>query len=401
MKPPIKPPIFLDNQSTTPLDPDVFEVMTPFFLEQYGNASSRSHCFGWDALEAVEAARFQVARIINSDINEIIFTSGATESLNLALQGLAKRNGYSGHLITTAVEHKASLSVCEDLEKQGVKVTYLPVNKHGSVSAEQVANAIQGDTFLVNLIFANNEIGTLNPISEIGKLCAEKKVVFHTDGSQAIGKVSVDVKAMNIGMLSMSAHKIYGPKGCGALFVSRQNPRVRIDPLIRGGGQEGGLRGGTLNVPGIVGFGSATELARQKRIPDATHMSELKNVFLKTLEADLNEVLHINGHPFDGIPNNLSLTFAGAPSRSVLAQVHTKIALSTGSSCSSETGEVSHVLKAIGLNEEQARSTLRIGFGRFNTLSQIETAAHLLAAAVKNARRQQYNPPLENAALSS
>jgi len=388
----MKHPIFLDNQSTTPLDPEVFETMKPYFLEQFGNPSSRTHNYGWEAKEALEMARAQVAKVIGADSNEIIFTSGATESLYLAILGYAKRMKFRGHIMTSQVEHRASLEACREAEKLGVRVTYLPVDRYGAVSAEQVSRAIERDTFLVNLIFANNEIGTINPIEEIGKVCDKNGITFHTDASQALGRVAIDVKKMNIGMMSVSSHKIYGPKGVGALYVSRQNPKVRIDPLFSGGGQENGLRGGTQNVPCIVGFGKACEMAGQKRILDATHMTELKHIFLKRLEEKLGEAITINGHPLDRIATNLSLTFKGAPTRSILAQVHTRIAISTGSSCSSESGEASHVLRAIGLTEEEARATLRIGFGRFNIVSQVELAAQLIADAVKKARSQESMP---------
>jgi cysteine desulfurase len=384
----MKNPIFLDNQSTTPLDPDVLQAMMPFLTEQFGNASSRTHSYGWEAREGVELARARVAKAIGSETNEVIFTSGATESLNLAILGLARRMKNAGHIITSNVEHPASLAACREAERLGARVTSLACDRHGTIHADQVRDALEKDTFLVNLIFANNEVGTLNPVAEIGKVCAEAGVIFHTDASQALGKVAIDVKPMGIGMMSLSAHKIYGPKGVGALHVSRQNPRVRLGPLMPGGGQENGLRGGTQNVAGIVGFGAACEIARQKRITDVTHVMELRQLFMARLQADLGEEVKLNGHPLDRLPHNLSLTFRGAPSRSVLAQIHTRVALSTGSSCSSESGEMSHVLKALGLNDEEGRCTLRIGFGRFNLASQAEFAAQLLADAVKKARRQ-------------
>ncbi len=404
----MKHPIFLDNQSTTPLDPEVFEAMKPYFLELYGNASSRTHCYGWEAREAVELARAKVARSIGADTNEIVFTSGATESIHLAIVGLSQRNLLKnkgrGHIITTNAEHKASLEACAAAEKLGVQVTYLPVNKLGAVTVEQVTEAITPETFLVNLMFANNEIGTLNPIPEIAKVCEPYDIVIHTDASQALGKIAVDVKKMGIGLASLSSHKIYGPKGVGALYISRTTPRVRIEPINSGGGQENGLRGGTQNVPGIVGFGVASEIAAQKRIFEATHITEIKHFFMKVLEASLGEPLQINGDLHNRIANNLSLTFKGAQSRAVIAQIHTRIAVSTGSSCSSDSGETSHVLRAISLSEEDARCTIRVGFGRFNVISQIEVAAQLLADAVKKARAQDAlmtppTPPL-NEALS-
>jgi cysteine desulfurase len=405
---PVKQPIFLDNQSTTPLDPEVFEVMKPYFLEHFGNASSRTHCYGWEAREAVELARAKVARSIGAQTNEIVFTSGATESIHLAVIGLSQRNLLKnkgrGHIITSNAEHKASLEACAAAEKLGIQVTYLPVNKFGAVTVEQVAQAITPETFLVNLMFANNEIGTLNPIEEIAKICAPYDIVLHTDASQALGKVCIDVKKMGIGLMSLSSHKIYGPKGMGALYISKADPRVRIEAINSGGGQEGGVRGGTHNVPGIVGFGVACEIAAYKRIFEATHITELKHFFIRVLESCLGETVQVNGEIHDRIANNLSLTFKGALSRAVIAQIHTRVAVSTGSSCSSDSGETSHVLKAIGLSDDDARCTIRVGFGRFNVISQIEVAAQLLADAVKKARAQDLimtppTPPL-NEALS-
>lgn len=382
--------------------------MKPYFLEHFGNASSRTHCYGWEAREAVELARAKVARSIGAETNEIVFTSGATESIHLAIVGLSQRNLLKnkgrGHIITSNAEHKASLEACTAAEKLGIHVTYLPVNKLGAVTVEQVAEAITPDTFLVNLMFANNEVGTLNPIEEISKVCAKYDIVLHTDASQALGKICTDVKKMGIGMMSLSSHKIYGPKGVGALFISKSNPRVRIEAINSGGGQESGLRGGTQNVPGIVGFGIACEIASQKRIFEATHICELKHLFMNVLERILGESVQVNGDIHDRIANNLSLTFKGALSRAVIAQIHTRVAVSTGSSCSSESGETSHVLKAMGLSEDEARCTIRVGFGRFNVISQIEIAAQLLADAVKKTRAQDLimtppNPPL-NEALS-
>ncbi|MGE3974006.1 MAG: cysteine desulfurase family protein [Bdellovibrionales bacterium] len=378
-------PIYLDHQSTTPSDPQVVEAMVPFLTENFGNASSNTHSYGWIAKEAVEEARKQVALAIQAQEREIIFTSGATESISMAVLGVALNHNFQGHIITTNVEHRAVLEACKAVEKRGVKLTVLPADQNGQVTAAQVEAALTPETILVSIIYANNEIGTINPISEIGSLCRRKDIPFHVDGTQAVGKLALSVDEDGVSLMSFSAHKIYGPKGVGALFARKRSPRVKLDPLISGGGQELGMRGGTYNVAGIVGFGKACEIAMNQRITECTKMLELRTSFLRILSENVLG-FRLNGHSTQRLCNNLSLTFEGAKSVDILGKIHKVVALSTGSSCSSLTGDPSHVLMALGLSKAEALSTVRIGFGRFNTSSQIETAAKELAQAVKNAR---------------
>ena len=343
-------PIYLDNHATTPLDPRVLEAMLPYFTEKFGNSASRQHQFGWEAEAAVELARKQIANLINANPKEIIFTSGATESINLALKGIAFAYSEKGkHIITTQIEHKATLDTCKRLEKFGFKVDYVPVDKHGLVDPDEIKKRITSETILVSVIFANNEIGTIEPIEEIGRICSEFGVLFHVDAAQALGKIPIDVQKLNIDLMSMSAHKLYGPKGVGALFIKKKTPKIKIIPIIDGGGHEGGLRSGTLNVPGIVGFGKACEIAGLEMSEESERIKKLRDKLQDGIMSSLEDV-YLNGHPTLRLPNNLNLSFDGVESEAILMGMK-EIAVSTGSACSSASVEKSHVLKAIGLNE--------------------------------------------------
>jgi cysteine desulfurase len=378
-------PIYLDNHATTPLDPRVLEAMLPYFTEKFGNAASRQHQFGWEAEAGVELARKQIAELINANPKEIIFTSGATESINLALKGIAlayseKKN----HIITTQIEHKATLDTCKRLEKMGFKIDYVPVDRYGLVDPDEIKKRITSETILVSVMFANNEIGTIEPIEEIGKICAEKNVLFHTDAAQALGKIPIDVQKLNIDLMSMSAHKIYGPKGVGALFIKKKTPKIKIIPLIDGGGHEGGLRSGTLNVPGIVGFGKACEIAKSEMEEEAKKTKYLRDKLQNEIMNRLEDV-YLNGHPTNRLPNNLNLSFFGVESEAIFMGIK-EVALSSGSACSSTSVEKSHVLKAIGLNDDLISSAIRFGIGRFNTEEEIDYVIGRIVEVVKHLR---------------
>lgn len=379
--------VYLDYNSTTPIDPDVFEHMRPYFLEHYGNPASRLHSFGWIADKAVQSARKQVADIIHAQAKEIVFTGSATESNNLAIRGIFEAYGYEGaHIISTQAEHKSVLEALEYLEKRGAKVTYLPVNSYGQVTPEQVEEAITSDTILITIIFANNEIGSLNPIEEIGRIAAQKEIIFHTDAVQALGRTEIHVKNLNIDLLSMSAHKMYGPKGVGALYVRQIPRRVKLEPLILGGGQEKGLRAGTLNVPGIVGFGKACEIAKNNFHEENFALNEIKNTFIKQLLEIPGTVL--NGHPTQRLNSNISVQFAGMKNTELIMALK-NIACSTGSACSSDSAEPSHVLKAIGLSNEQIQSTIRFGIGRYTNVEQIDYVCGKIRAYFESIQRPE------------
>jgi cysteine desulfurase len=381
----MKLPVYLDNNATTPVDPEVFKVMAPYFTEVYGNASSRNHEFGWTAEAAVEKARKQVATLIGASEKEIIFTSGATESDDLAILGVAEMYQERGrHIITTAVEHKAVLDTCHALERRGFEITYLPVDQYGRVSAEQIQQAIRPDTILVSVIFGNNEIGTLNPIAEIGKVCKQKGVLFHTDAVQAAGKVEIDVEKMGIDLAAISGHKMYGPKGVGALYVRRKNPRVRLAAQIHGGGHERGMRSGTLNVPGIVGLGAACEISRLKLKEEAERVKRLRDKLWAALQAGLDEV-YLNGHPTERLPNNLNVSFAFVEGESLMMGMK-ELAVSSGSACTSSSLEPSYVLKEIGVGEDLAHTSIRFGLGRFTTEEEIDFATQKIIETVKKLR---------------
>ncbi len=378
-------PIYLDNHATTPVDPRVLEAMLPYFTEKFGNPASRQHKFGWEAESAVELARKQIAELINSNPKEIIFTSGATESINLAIKGVAFAYAEKGkHIITTQIEHKATLDTCKRLEKMGFKVEYLPVDKYGVVDPDEIKKRITPETILVSVMFANNEIGTIEPIEEIGKICSEMNVLFHTDAAQALGKIPIDVQKLNIDLMSVSAHKLYGPKGIGALFIKKKTPKIKIIPIIDGGGHEGGLRSGTLNVPGIVGFGKACEIAKLEMKEEAERTKHLRDKLQNEIMSKLEDV-YLNGHPEQRLPNNLNLSFYGVESEAILMGMK-EVALSTGSACSSTNVEKSHVLKAIGLNDDLISSAIRFGIGRFNTEEEIDYVINRIVEVVNHLR---------------
>jgi cysteine desulfurase len=381
----VKLPVFLDYHSTTPVDPQVVEAMIPYFTTIFGNAASRNHEFGWTAEAAVEKARSQVAALIGASEKEIIFTSGATESNNLAIQGVAEMLKDKGrHIMTSPIEHKAVLDTFQFLESRGFEVTILPVDQYGQVSAQSVKNAIRPDTILVSVMFANNEIGTINPIPEIARVCKERGVIFHTDAVQACGKIPVDVEKMGIDLLSLTAHKMYGPKGVGALYVRRKGPRVRLAPLVHGGGHERGMRSGTLNVPGIVGFGKAAELAKARLESDYAHLKGLRDRLWTKIQAGCDEV-HLNGHPTERLPHNLNVSFAYVEGESLMMGMK-ELAVSSGSACTSASLEPSYVLKSIGVGEELAHSSIRFSVGRTTTEEEIEYAANRVIETVKKLR---------------
>lgn len=367
----VKTPIYLDNNATTPTDPRVVEAMLPYFTELFGNAASRSHPFGWAAEEAVDKGRKQIADVIGADEKEIIFTSGATESDNLAIKGAAEMYADKGdHVITVVTEHKAVLDTCKHLEKEGKRVTYLPVKADGLIDLDQLKDAITDKTILVSIMAANNEIGVLQPLAEIGAICREKGVLFHSDAVQAFGKVPLDVNAMNIDLASLTAHKIYGPKGVGALYVRRRSPRVRLTAQMDGGGHERGFRSGTLNVPGIVGFGAAAEIAKNEMPQEAERLIYLREK-LKTGVMDAIDETYVNGHPIHRLPGNMNISFNYVEGESLLMGLK-DLALSSGSACTSASLEPSYVLKALGASDELAHSSLRFGIGRFNTEAEID-----------------------------
>ena len=378
-------PIYMDNHATSPMDPRVLEAMLPYFSQKFGNAASRNHSFGWEAEQAVENAREQIARLIGATSKEIIFTSGATESDNLAIKGIAEMYKERGnHIITQVTEHKAVLDTCKRLEKYGYRVTYLPVKADGLIDMEDLRRAIDDKTILVSIMFANNEIGTIQPVAEIGKLCHEKGVIFHSDGVQALGKVPIDVNAMNIDVLSLTAHKLYGPKGVGALYVRRRNPRVQISAQIDGGGHERGMRSGTLNVPSIVGFGKACEIAGQEMAVEAARLQTMRDYLRNKLESALDYV-EVNGSWEHRLPGNLNMSFVYVEGESLLMGIN-DVAVSSGSACTSATLEPSYVLKALGLGDDVAHSSIRFGLGRFNTQAEVDYVADKVIGIVKKLR---------------
>jgi cysteine desulfurase len=398
----MKLPIYFDYQATTPMDPRVLEAMLPYFTDDFGNAASRSHSFGWKAEEAVEKARAQIAGLIGASPKEIVFTSGSTEAINLAIKGVVEMYAEKGkHIVTSLVEHKAVLDTCKHLEKEGCEVTYLQPDKKGRISVEQVAEALRKDTVLVALMWANNEVGTLNPIREIGALCHERGVLFFTDATQAVGKVPVDVEADHVDMLCLSGHKIYGPKGAGCLYVRRKNPRVRLVAQMDGGGHERGMRSGTLNVPGIVGLGKACEVSMQDLEKDARYTAALRDDFEKRIFAALDHV-HLNGDKDHRLPNNSNLSFKYVEGESLIMGIK-DIAVSSGSACTSASLEPSHVLRAMGVGDEIAHSSIRFGFGRFTTKEQVDFAVDHVVSAVKRLRELSplYEMVLEGVDLST
>jgi cysteine desulfurase len=381
----VKLPIYMDNHATTPLDPRVLQAMLPYFTEKFGNAASRNHSFGWAGEEAVENARQQVASLINATPKEIIFTSGATESDNLMIKGVAEMYREKGnHIITQAIEHKAVLDTCKNLEKHGFEVTYLPVQKDGRVDPEDVRKAIKSTTILICIMYANNEIGIINPMAEIGKIAKERGIIFAVDGVQAVGKIPVDVQKDNIDLLSITAHKIYGPKGVGALYVRRRNPRVQLSAIIDGGGHERGMRSGTLNVPGIVGLGKACELCQQEMASESARLGGLRDRLRAGFEAKLDEVF-INGSVEHRLPNNLNMSFAYVEGESLLMGIN-DVAVSSGSACTSATLEPSYVLKALGVGEDLAHTSIRFGLGRFTTQEEVDYVVDKMVQVVTKLR---------------
>ena len=381
----VKLPIYMDNHATTPVDPRVVEAMLPYYTEHFGNAASRNHQFGWEAEQAVEKARDQIAKLVGATSKEIIFTSGATESDNLAIKGVAEMYREKGnHIITAATEHKAVLDTCKRLEKNGYRVTYLPVGDDGLINLDDLKRAIDDKTILVTIMYANNEIGVLQPVAEIGRICHEKGVLFHSDAVQAIGKVPVNVIKDNIDLMSITAHKLYGPKGVGALYVRRKNPRVQITAQIDGGGHERGMRSGTLNVPNIVGLGKACELAMNEMEEESKRLAGLRDRLKKKLEDNLDEI-HINGSMEHRLPGNLNMSFVYVEGESLLMGIN-DIAVSSGSACTSATLEPSYVLKALGLGDDVAHSSIRFGIGRFNTEEEVDYVTEKVVDVVTKLR---------------
>jgi cysteine desulfurase len=378
--------VYMDNHATTPVDQRVVDAMLPCFTDQFGNSGSRNHSFGWEAEALIDEARERVAKVIGAKAKEIIFTSGATESDNLALKGVVEFYKEKGnHIITATTEHKAILDTCKALERKGLAiVTYLPVDKFGLIDLDELRNAITDKTILISIMHANNEIGTIQPLHEIGKIAKEKGVLFHTDGTQAAGKIPVDVEAMGIDLLSLSAHKIYGPKGVGALYVRARNPRVRISPQLDGGGQERGMRSGTLNVPGIVGLGRAMELCGELMESENERLLRLRERLRQSIMGKLDDV-YLNGHPMMRLPGNLNISFAFVEGESLLMGLK-DIAVSSGSACTSATLEPSYVLKALGVGDELAHTSIRFGLGRFNTEDEVDYVAERVVHEVNRLR---------------
>jgi cysteine desulfurase len=382
----VKLPIYMDNHATTPTDRRVLEAMLPYFTEKFGNAASRNHSFGWEAEEAVDKARNQIAALINAKPKEIIFTSGATESDNLAIKGVVEFYKDKGnHVITCVTEHKAVLDSCRALERAGkASVTYLPVDHHGMVDPDDVRKAVTDKTVLITIMYANNEIGTIHPVGEIGRLAKEKGIVFHCDAVQAVGKVPVDVERDGIDLLSLSAHKIYGPKGVGAIYVRSKGPRIRITAQMDGGGHERGMRSGTLNVTGIVGLGKACEIAKAEMSDEGRRLTELRNKLQAGIFERLDDVF-LNGHPTERLPGNLNLSFAYVEGESLLMGI-SDVAVSSGSACTSATLEPSYVIRALGTDEELAHSSIRFGLGRFNTEEEVDFVTDRVCSEVKRLR---------------
>ena len=382
---PIKLPIYMDYHATTPVDPRVVEAMLPYFSEHFGNPASRNHAFGWEAEEAVEKARKQVADLIGANAKEVVFTSGATESDNLAIKGVAEMYREKGnHVITCVTEHKAVIDTCKRLEKHGYRVTYLPVGKDGLVDLDDLRTAITDRTILITIMTANNEIGVVQPIGEIGAIAKEKGILFHTDAVQAAGKIPFNVNDLKVDLASISAHKMYGPKGVGALFVRRRNPRVLLAPLIDGGGHERGMRSGTLNVPGIVGLGKAASLCQQEMAADAERLLRLRQRLSDRLHQGLGEI-YINGSMEHRLPHSLNISFAYVEGESLLMGIN-DVAVSSGSACTSASLEPSYVLKALGAGDDLAHSSIRFGLGRWTTEEEIDYVADKLIGVVTRLR---------------
>jgi cysteine desulfurase len=380
-------PIYMDHHATTPTDERVVEAMKPYFTEVFGNPSSTDHTYGAEANQAVQQARKQIAAAINADATEIVFTSGATEANNLAIDGVVEHYAERGdHVITCVTEHKAVLDPCKDLREAGYDVTFLPVNSQGMIDLDDLRGAIRPDTVLISLMAANNEIGLLHPLTEIGQIAKEHDVLFHTDATQALSYVPLDVDEMNIDLMSLSGHKVYGPKGIGCLYVSGISPTVRLKEQIRGGGQEKGRRSGTLNVPAIVGFGKAVEIAIEEQAEEAERVRELRDKFWKRLQAEIDGI-KLNGHPEQRLPNNLNVAIPNIEAQALIVQLKKRVALSRGSACTNGSVEASHVISALENNSESVFSSLRLGLGRSNTLSDVDNASKTISKVVKTLRR--------------
>jgi cysteine desulfurase len=382
----LKTPIYMDNHATTPVDPRVLEAMLPYYTEKFGNAASRNHAYGWESEAAVDTAREQIARLIHArSPREIVFTSGATESDNLAVKGVGDAYKEKGnHIITCVTEHKAVLDSCKTLEKHGCQVTYLPVDGDGLIALQQLREAITDRTILISLMAANNEIGTIAPVEEIGRIAKENGILFHSDATQAVGKIPVDVEKMGIDLLSLTAHKMYGPKGIGALYVRASQPRVKLTPMIDGGGHERGMRSGTLNVPGIVGLGAACAIAEREMAAESERLTRLRELLKNGIFDALDEV-QINGHPTLRLPGNMNMSFAFVEGESLLMALK-EIAVSTGSACTSASLEPSYVLRAIGVPDELAHTSIRFGLGRFNSEEEVDFTVRRVAEEVKRLR---------------
>ena len=381
----LKFPIYMDYQATTPMDPRVLEEMSPYFEDKFGNAASRNHSFGWEAEKAVDDAREKLAGVIGADPREIIFTSGATESDNMALKGVAEMYKKKGnHIVTSAIEHKAIIDSAKRLETWGFDVTYIEPPEDGITTAEMVENALRDDTILVSIMAANNEVGVLNPIAEIGALCRGRGILFHTDATQGYGKIPIDVDEMNIDLLSATAHKVYGPKGVGLIYVRRRRPRVRLSAIIDGGGHERGMRSGTLNVSGIVGFGKAAELCMEEMEEENIRLTNLRDKFKATMFESLEEV-YVNGHETERLSGNLNLSFPYVEGESLIMGL-SDVAVSSGSACTSASLEPSYVLKSMGRGDELAHSSIRYGFGRFTTEEEIDYVAEKTTDIVNRLR---------------
>jgi cysteine desulfurase len=383
----LKLPIFMDSQSTTPVDPRVLEEMIPYFTEKFGHPASRNHPFGWEAEGGVDKAREQIAKLIGArDPKEVVFTSGGTEAINLALKGVAEMYREKGnHIVTTTIEQRATLDVCKRLERQGFEVTYLPVGREGLVDVEAVRAALTDKTILISIMFANNEIGTIQPVAELGKLAKEKGIIFHTDATQAVGKIPVDVEAMGIDLLSMTAHMLYGPKGVGALYVRRKSPRVRLAPMVDGGGHERGMRSGTVPVPLVVGFGKAAEISREVMGEESKRLAALRDRLQEQIVSKVDEA-YVNGHPERRLPHNLNISFAYVEGESVLMGLNREAALASGSACTSATLEPSYVISALGVDSELAHSSIRFGLHRFSTEEEVDFVAQKTVEVIHRLR---------------
>mgnify|MGYP000742320945 CR=1 FL=1 len=381
--------IYLDNQATTPIDPKVLSAMEPWLKDKFGNAASRNHPYGWEAEEAVEISREHVAGIIGAIPKEIIFTSGATEANNIALQGVARYYMEKGrHIITLKTEHKAVLDICDYLEKEGFEITRLPLQKDGLVDIDKFEGSIRPDTIMVSVMHANNEIGVIQPTLEIGHICKKNNIIFHVDAAQSVGKIPVDINKMGIDLLSISAHKMYGPKGVGALYLRRKDPRVQLQPIMYGGGHERGIRSGTLPVPSIVGFGKACEISQHVMVEESEKIQSLRDTLMRKIRENI-PIASVNGSMEKRLPGNLNMSFPGANNEAIISGVP-EIAISSGAACTSSTMEASHVLLALGLSKNEAYSALRFGIGRFNTKEDIEIAENSISRCMQKLTQMSY-----------